>query len=229
MNLPNSILGQPLSAIGLVFGRVPYIQNALPITVMIGVSFWVLPMRSDGFSVRQKLWPWCWSGAWRRGSGHRCYVRRRSGARRCSRPWRRRWRHRCYVRRRRWALPRPMRSTRCRRRSGGRSWRRARRSAGAQPCYGHSIVRTRCVSSDVADHYHQRCSRGNLNLEGLIRIRAEACVSNPVGADVARIEAPQISGGEDEAGGHALCVGIDRDTLRRAACARERVRIVMVQ
>ena len=53
MNLPNSILGQPLSAIGLVFGRVPYIQNALPITVMIGVSFWVLPMRSDAFSVRQ--------------------------------------------------------------------------------------------------------------------------------------------------------------------------------
>jgi hypothetical protein len=54
MNLPNSILGQPLSAIGLVFGRVPYIQNALPITVMTGVSFWVLPMRSDRFSVRQK-------------------------------------------------------------------------------------------------------------------------------------------------------------------------------
>jgi hypothetical protein len=66
-------------------------------------------------------------------------------------------------------------------------------------------------------------------LEGLIRIRAEACVSNPVGADVVGIEAAQISGGEDEAGGHARCVGIDRDTLRRAAAARERVRIVMVQ
>ena len=65
-------------------------------------------------------------------------------------------------------------------------------------------------------------------MEGLIRIRAGACVSNPVGADVIRIEAPQISGGEDRAEACAQCVGIDRDTLRGAACAGERVRIVKV-
>jgi hypothetical protein len=156
-------------------------------------------------------------------------VRRRSGSRPWSRAWRRWWRYGCQVRRRRRARPRPTRSTRCRRRSGRRSWRWGRRAASAQPCYRQSVVRTCYVGSDVADHYHQRFSSGNLNLEGLIRIRAEACVSNPVGADVIGIEAPQISGDEDVADCHARCVGIDRDTLRRAAYVRERVRIVKVQ
>jgi len=73
----------------------------------------------------------------------------------------------------------------------------------------------------LAHHDNKRLASRNLNLECLIRIRAVATVSNPVGADVVRIEAPQISGGEDEAGGHARCVGIDRDTLRRAAVKME--------
>src|SRR5262249_27010094 len=102
------------------------------------------------------------------------------------------------------------------------------RAASAQPCYCQSVVRTSCVGSDVADYYHQRFSRGNLNLEGLIRIRARACVSNPVGADVIRIEAPQISGDENQAKAHARCVGIDRDTPG-GACAEESERTVTVQ
>ena len=66
-------------------------------------------------------------------------------------------------------------------------------------------------------------------MEGLIRIRAEACVSNPVGADVGRIKASQISGSEDEADAGARRVRVDRHALRRVGCIGELVRIVMVQ
>ena len=125
-------------------------------------------------------------------------------------------------------MPRPTPRTRCRRKSG-RSCRRGRRAASAQPCYRQGVIRTRCVGSDVADHYHQGFPSGNLNLEGLIRIWAEARVSNPVGADVIGIEAPQISGDEDEAKGHARRIRVDCHALRCASGAWERVRIVTVQ
>ena len=82
---------------------------------------------------------------------------------------------------------------------------------------------------DLAYHHNKRLVRWNFNLERSLRIGAEARVSNPVGADVVRIEAPQVSGGEDEVDAGARCVGIDRDTLGRAAWVRERVRIVTVQ
>jgi hypothetical protein len=155
-------------------------------------------------------------------------VRRRSGSRRWSRAWRW-WRHGCQVRRRRRALPRPRRRWLWCRRKSGWSCRRGRRGASAQPCYRYSVVRTPCVGGDVANYHQQRFSRGNFNLEGLIRVRAGTCVSNPVGADVIRIEAPQISSHEDRAEARARCVGIDRGTLRGVACAGERVRIVKMQ
>ena len=81
---------------------------------------------------------------------------------------------------------------------------------------------------DLAYHDNNRLPVVHINLERLIRIRAEPGVSNPVGADVVWIEAPQISGGKDEAHPGARRVGIDVHALRRAGCVREGVGIVMV-
>jgi len=108
-------------------------------------------------------------------------------------------------------------------------WRRTRRAALAQASYSQSVGGTRSVGSDVAHHYHQRLPSGNFNLERFIRIRAEAGVSNPVGADVIWIEAPQVSSREDEADADARRARVNRHTLRRSACVRERVSIVMMQ
>src|SRR5213076_2603418 len=94
--------------------------------------------------------------------------------------------------------------------------------AAAQSCYGHGIGRTPRVGSHFAYYHHQGLSVGDLNLERLLRVRAEATVSNPVGADVSWIEAPHISSREDEVGadGHAL-LGTSR--------VGERVGIVMAR
>jgi len=64
--------------------------------------------------------------------------------------------------------------SRRRRTASGGSWRRGRRAAAAQPCYSQSVDRTRSGGSDVAHDYDQRLTIGNLNLECLIRIWAEA-------------------------------------------------------
>jgi hypothetical protein len=63
----------------------------------------------------------------------------------------------------------------------------------------------------------------------LVRIRAGACVSNPVGADVIWIEAPKVSGDEDEVGAGACSIGIHRHALSRAGGVGERVLIVMAR
>ena len=64
---------------------------------------------------------------------------------------------------------------------------------------------------------------------GLIRIRAGACISNPVGADVGRIEAPKIRPNEDKVGAGARRVRVNRHALSRASGVGERVRIVMAR
>ena len=81
----------------------------------------------------------------------------------------------------------------------------------------------------LAYHHNKRLARVNVNLERLIRIRAESTVSDPVVADVAWIKATQISCSEDEVGAGARCVGIHRHTLSRASGIGEGVRIVMAR
>ena len=97
----------------------------------------------------------------------------------------------------------------------------------AQPGYSQSVGQTPHVI-DLAYHHNKGLAGRNVNLECLIRIRGGATVSNPVGAEVARIEAPQISRCEDVMEFITRRIGIDRHALRRAGCVRERVRIVMV-
>ena len=67
---------------------------------------------------------------------------------------------------------------------------------------------------DLAYHHNKRLSGRNLNVECLIRIRAGPTVSNPVGADVVRIEAPQISRSKDEPVAGACRIRIDVKALR---------------
>jgi hypothetical protein len=62
----------------------------------------------------------------------------------------------------------------------------------------------------------------------LLRIRRLPCVSDPVVADVVRIEAPQIRGDEDEVRSGARRVRIDCHALRCAGRIGKRVRIVVV-
>ena len=63
----------------------------------------------------------------------------------------------------------------------------------------------------------------------MIRVRTEATVSDPVGADVIWIKAAQISGREDEVSAGASGIGIDVHALSRAGGVGERVSIVMVR
>src|SRR5262249_30419668 len=113
------------------------------------------------------------------------------------------------------------------RRPGSR-WSRGGRPA-AQPCYSQRVagVRAPCVM-DLAYHHNKGLPSGNLNVERLIRIRGRACVSNPVGAEIVRIEAPQISRSEDGMVCVAHRIRIDRHALRRTGGVGECVRIVMV-
>jgi hypothetical protein len=67
---------------------------------------------------------------------------------------------------------------------------------------------------DLAYHHHKRLPRIDINLECLIRVRTVPTVSNPVGADVVRIETPRISRSKDEPVAHgALRIRIDRHAL----------------
>ena len=66
---------------------------------------------------------------------------------------------------------------------------------------------------DLAYHHNKRLPGVHINLERLIRIRAEPGVSNPVVADVVRIEAPQISRGEDVLNADAGRVRVDVHAL----------------
>ena len=67
---------------------------------------------------------------------------------------------------------------------------------------------------DLAHHHYERLPLVHINLECLIGIWAEPSVSNPIVADVARIEAPQISRNEDELVARARRIRIDRHALR---------------
>ena len=78
----------------------------------------------------------------------------------------------------------------------------------------------------LAYHYNKRLPAVHLNLECLIRIRVDACVSNPVVADVARIEAPQISRSHDGMVSVAHRFRIDRHALSCTSGVGERVFIV---
>jgi len=78
----------------------------------------------------------------------------------------------------------------------------------------------------LAYHDNKRLARRNLNLECLIRIRAVATVSNPVGADVVRIEAPQMGRSEDGMVSVALRIRIDRHALSCITRVGERESIV---
>src|SRR5205823_7257003 len=69
----------------------------------------------------------------------------------------------------------------------------------------------------------------NINLERLLRIRAVPTVSNPVGADVIWIEAPQIGGDEDVIVASARRICIDCHALSRASGIGERISIVTVR
>jgi hypothetical protein len=66
----------------------------------------------------------------------------------------------------------------------------------------------------LAYHHHKRLPRIDINLECLVRIRTVPTVSNPVGADVVRIETPRISRNEDEpVAGGTFRIRIDRHAL----------------
>jgi len=67
---------------------------------------------------------------------------------------------------------------------------------------------------ELAYHHNKGLPSVHINLERLIRIRAQSTVSNPIGADVVWIKAPQISRNEDELGAGARRIGIDRHALR---------------
>lgn len=77
----------------------------------------------------------------------------------------------------------------------------------------------------VYRHY-KGLSVAHINLECLIRIRAGATVSNPIGAEVVRIEAPQICRSEDVMVSAAHRIRIDRHALSCAGGVSERVSIV---
>ena len=78
----------------------------------------------------------------------------------------------------------------------------------------------------LAYNDNKRLARRNLNLECLIRIRAVATVSNPVGADVVRIEAPQMGRSEDGMVSVALRIRIDRHALSCITRVGERISVV---
>jgi hypothetical protein len=81
----------------------------------------------------------------------------------------------------------------------------------------------------LAYHHHKRLPGVDINLECLIRIRTVPTVSNPVGADVVRIETPRISRNKDEpVAGGAFRIRIDRHALRRTGGVRERVILIKV-
>ena len=115
--------------------------------------------------------------------------------------------------------------------AGGRSCRRdcrcgRWRGAAAQPCYSKSVARTACVMVLAYHHYKCLTSR-NFNIERLpIQIREGAYVSNPVVADVVRIEAWRISRSENVMVSAARRTGIDRHALSCTGGVGERVRIV---
>jgi len=78
----------------------------------------------------------------------------------------------------------------------------------------------------LAYHHYKGLPSRNINLERLIRVRKGAYVSNPVGADVGRIEAPQISRSEDVMVSDALRIGIGVHALSCATGVGEGVSIV---
>ena len=69
----------------------------------------------------------------------------------------------------------------------------------------------------------------NINIEGLIRIRAGPIVSDPVGANVVWIKGIQVSSREDEVRSGAIGIRIDGRTQRCAAVVYVGVGIVMVR
>jgi hypothetical protein len=81
---------------------------------------------------------------------------------------------------------------------------------------------------DLAYHHNKGLPIVHINLECLVRGRAGPTVSNPVVADVARIEAAQISRSKDVTGWVADCIRIDRHALSCTTGVGERVSIVMV-
>src|SRR5438552_12453094 len=79
---------------------------------------------------------------------------------------------------------------------------------------------------DLAYHHNKCLSIVHINLECLLQIWAGAAVSNPVGADIARIEAPQISRSEDGIVSVADRIRIDVHALSCTTGVGERVSIV---
>jgi len=67
---------------------------------------------------------------------------------------------------------------------------------------------------DLAYHHNNRLPGVHIDLERLIRFRAEPGVSNPVVANVVWIEAPQISRSEDVLDAGARSVRVDVHALR---------------
>jgi hypothetical protein len=78
----------------------------------------------------------------------------------------------------------------------------------------------------LAYHHNEGLPVVHSNLERLLRIREGAYVSNPVGADVGWIEAPQISRSEDVMVSTAGRIRIDRHALGCATGVGKRVSIV---
>jgi hypothetical protein len=81
---------------------------------------------------------------------------------------------------------------------------------------------------DLAYHHYKGLPIVHINLECLIRVRtgALARVSNPVVADVVRIEAPQISRNKDVRVSLAGRIRIDRHALSCTSGVGERVSVI---
>jgi hypothetical protein len=81
---------------------------------------------------------------------------------------------------------------------------------------------------DLAYDHHKGLPIVHINLECLVRVRtgALARVSNPVVADVARIEAPQISRNKDVLVSLAERIRIDRHALSCTSGVGERVSVI---
>ena len=62
--------------------------------------------------------------------------------------------------------------------------------------YSHRVGWTPLVGNDFADHHDEGLPRWNLNVKCVLRIQAQARVSDPVGANVGRITRAEISSRE---------------------------------
>src|SRR5262249_41284914 len=90
------------------------------------------------------------------------------------------------------------------------------------------ITRATGVGCHFACYDNHAVPGRNVNIERLIRIGAGATVSDPVAADVFRIEGIQVSSREHEVGSRAGSIRIDGRAQGRGAVVQVGVGIVMV-